>query len=1038
MQAYDQHDIEKQMLEFWEKQSIPQNIGKQRPGAKPFFLLDGPPYANAQPHVGHVKTTACKDIWSKYKQMQGFRSYLQAGFDCHGLPTEVMVEKELGIQDKRDIELIGIDKFDAKCLEKVLNTEKGWMEYYRRLGAWRFYSEPYFTYKDYYIESGWWTVKQLHEKGLLTEGEKPVYWCPHCETTLSGYEVSDSYKDMLDPSIFVKFKVKGREDEYLLVWTTTPWTLAANVAVVVHPEEDYVRAKVGNETYIIAEKRLAPILDEKLKVKYEVLEKFKGGELDGIEYEPLLDIPSQKELGPTGRKVHLSIVIMTSKKYKKHKLSHKKEEPKEGGVSTPIQPEKIIASLTGKQKTDVDKVTGTEEREEYEEFVSMAEGTGLVHCAPGHGQTDFFVGKYYGLPAVSPVDEAGKFTEKAGEFRGKFVKGADDEIIARLKETGKLLFSEKATHRAALCWRCKTPLIFRLSKQWYLKVEPIKEKLISENQKHVKWLPEYGKTKFHNWLVDREDWAISQQRYWGIPLPIWICGKCGKFDVIGGREELKQKSRAPLKDEELQDLHRHTVDKIELKCGNCSGTMARVKDILNVWFDSGIAPWASFGYPYKNKELFEGMFPVDLINESQDQIRGWFDSLMFTSVAAFGKAPYKTVSMMGWVLDEKGEKMSKSLGNVVPAMDGIQKLSADVIRMYYCYEIAPWDVQKFSYKTAEEVRRAFAILFNTYSFYKMYSGDSQIGAYEEAALKTEDRWILGRLNILKMRMKEKMDAFEFHSAGRQMVSFLVNDFSRTYIKLIRDRVSSAENPQDKATCLALIRHIIMEYSKMLAPISPFISEYLYQHLKVASDPASVHYCDYPKIQEGSVDLELDAQFGTMMKISEAVNSLRQELKQKLRWPIEELSVSGDGQVEAAVKSIGEVIELMTNSEKINFGDNVSYASKEFENGKVFIPRELSEGAILRAAFRELTRAVQAERKKNGLVVNDRIGLSVYSNDPKLQEYLGNMKQALASEVGASGVEISMKETDPQSGISASLDLKELKDGMKITFKFSKA
>ncbi|MEK6954871.1 MAG: isoleucine--tRNA ligase [Candidatus Micrarchaeota archaeon] len=1073
MLQYNQNEIERQILEFWEKNRIPQRLAEQRPDAKPFFLLDGPPYANAQPHVGHVKTTVCKDVWSRYKQMKGFRSYFQAGFDCHGLPTEVMVEKELGITSKNDIEKIGIDKFDALCLAKVVATEKGWMEYYRRLGAWRSYADPYFTYKDYYIESGWWTIKQLHSKGMLTEGEKPVYWCPHCETALSGYEVSDSYKEIQDPSIYVKFKIRGAENEYLLVWTTTPWTLAGNVAVVVHPQEEYVKAKVGDEILIIAEKRAKAILEEKLGVKYEILGKIKGEELDGLDYEPLLDVPSQHKIDSKARKVHLSIPIMTSKKYKKHRLTHKKEEDGQNGEIQNIG-ESANSSITasnnknsqigmpgisaGKNtlKTDADKITGTEEREEYEEFVSMNEGTGLVHCAPGHGQTDFYIGKYYGLTAVSPVDEHGKFTENAGpDLAGIFVKKADEKIIGKLKEEGKLLFFEKIMHRAALCWRCKTPLIYRLSKQWYLRVEPIKDLMISENEKQVKWLPEYGKVKFHNWLVDREDWAISQQRYWGIPLPIWICSGCGKFDVIGSRKELIERSVSKLTEADLTDLHRHTVDRIEIRCANCSNSMKRVRDILNVWFDSGIAPWASLGYPFRNKELFESMFPMDLINESQDQIRGWFDSLMFTSVGVFGKAPYKAVAMMGWVLDEKGEKMSKSLGNVIPAIEGIEKLSADVIRMYYCYEIAPWEVQKFSFKTAEEVKRAYAILFNTYAFLDTYSQGEEIpeinangdtrknaigakGGMSPVSLKPEDRWIISKLNVLSKQCSESLEKFEFHLAGREMIRFLVDDFSRTYVKLVRDRVSASEDEGGKLACLATIRHVILEYCKLIAPISPHLSEHLYRQLKSREMPESVHFCDYPKINENLVDLQLTADFEIANKITEAANSLRQELKLKLRWPLEEMAIEGDEKTRGALDRLGDALRAMNNAQGISFGTNENFASKDFEGGKVSMPRELSEKAVLGAAYRELTRAVQSARKKNNLVVSDRINLGIASQDSDLRAFLMESREMLLRDVGASNLEIKVAPTDLKGGMEALIDLSELKAGLKAAAMFSKS
>jgi len=642
---YNALELEEKIRGFWEEKKTPLKLAERRKGAKKFFLLDGPPYINAEPHVGHVKTTVCKDVWGKFKYMQGFDSWFSPGFDCHGLPVEVMVEKELGIESKRQIEEMGIEKFDEHCLKKILNNEKLWVEYYKLIGSWRGWFEPYFTYKPYYIESAWWTAKKLHEKGMLTTGEYPIHWCPHCETALSGYEVSDSYKMVSDPSIFVKFKVKGRTNEFLLVWTTTPWTLPGNVAVFAHPQEKYVKVRVKQgareELLILAEKRLEQVMNS-LGIRYEVVERVHGADLDGLEYEPLLDVPQQKELGAKAHRVYLSITVLKHKKYKKHKMKHDEKEETE---------------KRGEKNAEDDE----EEKAEFEEFVTMNEGTGLVHCAPGHGSSDYFVGNYYGLPAVSPVDESGKFTEKAGEWKGLFVKDADKSIVEKLEEEGKLLHFSRITHSYPLCWRCKTPLIFRLSKQWYYKIAPIKEKMIEANER-VNWMPSYGKESFGNWLQQSGDWCISQQRYWGIPIPIWVCSSCGRMKVIGSVKELKENAVGSLG--ELNDLHRHVVDKIRLKC-DCGKNMNRVKDIFNVWFDSGIAPWASLAYPFKNKELFEEMFPCDLINESQDQIRGWFYVLMFCSMAAFEKPSYKAVGMMGWVLDEKGEKMSKSLGNVV-------------------------------------------------------------------------------------------------------------------------------------------------------------------------------------------------------------------------------------------------------------------------------------------------------------------------------------------------------------------------------------
>lgn len=1013
--SYDQKKIEDEVRGFWEKEKIPNNLSKMRSGKAKYFLLDGPPYANAQPHVGHVKTTLFKDVWSRFKYLQGYDSLFLPGFDCHGLPTEVMVEKELGITAKSDIEKLGVEKFDAKCLEKVNNTEKDWVAYYRKLGAFRAYYEPYFTYKNYYIESGWWTAKKLHEKGLMVEGERPIHWCPHCETSLSGYEVSDSYKDTTDPSIFVKFKVKGTENEHLLVWTTTPWTLAANVAVFVHPEETYVKARDGKEILVLAKKR-KEFVEQLIGRTLETISEVRGEDLDGVEYEPLLDVPQQQKIGesPAAHKIYLSISILSNKKYKKHALVSYKCLNCENELSDEGLTPQSKCPACGKGPLEPVTASGAEE---FEEFVTMNEGSGLVHCAPGHGQTDNYVGKHYGLPAASPVDEGGKYTALAGQFAGLFVKKADKEIIAWLEEHQKMFHSETTTHRASVCWRCKTPLIFRLSKQWYLKVEPIKEKMIAANEK-VKWLPEFGKTKFRNWLADRQDWCISQQRYWGIPMPIWICEKCGAKDVVGSVEELKKKAIASTLPKDFEDLHRHTVDPIKLKCSACGGTASRVKDIFNVWYDSGIAPWASLGYPFKNKELFDQIFPVDMVDESQDQIRGWFDSLMFSSMAVFDKAPYKAVSLNGWVLDEKGDKMSKSLGNVVPATEAIDKLSADAIRLYFCWETAPWEVQKFSFKNAAEVQRGLTIFWNTWSFYNTYAGpDFKPGSINDLLdrAKAEDKWILSRLNSVVSCVTNNLENFEFHFAGRNLLGFVTNDFSRWYVKLCRDRVSLHAIEADRKICLSIMHHVLAVSAKIFAPFTPNLSEFLFQQLKRRDSTLSeqsVHFSYYPEANASLIDCSLEEKMALAMKITEACNSARQEAGIKLRWPVREIVVTGEGVAKETVQLLGGLLKTSNNSLSVSFSPKEpsgKFVAKEFDGGKAFLDAERSPELLHEAVFRELTRAIQAERKKQGLVVADSIELSVESSDSSFVNFLKKRENELKNEVGAASVKFGKAE-----------------------------
>ncbi len=990
LKAYNKKELESLVRSFWEKEQIPQGIEKARLGKKRFFLLDGPPYTNNQAHVGHVKTTTMKDIWSRYYMSLGYNPWYQPGFDCHGLPTEVMVEKELGIVDKSEIETkFGIETFDKKCLEKAQNTEKAWIDYYKQLGAWRGYYKPYFTFEAGYIESGWWAFKKIHENGLLVQGDKSIHWCARCETSLSGYEVSDSYKDLPSPSIYVKFKVKGTKNEYLLVWTTTPWTLPANVAVAVHPDEEYVKAEHNAETLILAKKRLEA-LEAELKVKFKVKSSLKGSELDGVEYEPLLsDMESQKSIkGAKAHRVYMSLKLIANKKYTK----------KLGAV-------------------------GNQQAEEVAEFVTMDSGSGMVHTAPGHGQTDNLFGKHYGLPVLNPVDEKGKFDETVTGFTGKFVLKANKLIIEKLDSEGKLLYHSDFTHRAAVCWRCKTPLIFRSCPQWYLKVDPIKEKILKENE-NVNWMPDFGGSKFHNWIADREDWCLSQQRYWGIPMPIWKCTKCSDLTFIGSRKELIEKSKDKLSMKDLDDLHRHTVDKITLKCSTCNGDSRRIRDIFTVWYDSGIAPWASLHYPFENKDVFESMFPMDIIVESQDQIRGWFDSLMLCSMATFGKAPYKSVGLMGWLLDEKGEKMSKSLGNVTWAAEGIDKLGADSIRLYYCSEIAPWETQKFSLQQATRLTGSLTTLWNVHTFLKTYGQNHKLVEPSKTKLNPEDAWVISRLNSTAQLYHEKMKVFAFHEAGRALNEFILNDFSRMYVKLVRDRLGDADQ-----ACENTIRYCLINVVKLLAPMCPFVSEYLYQQLKSSCHETakSVHFALTMEPQPALINAELEEMFNVTNEVSEAVNSARQEAKIKLRWPVANVYLVGAHQ--ATVDTLKPILCSLTNSENVEYKTNEpkgSFVTRELKGYKVLLDTHRSKELKDKATYREVTRAVQALRKEQKLVVSDVIELTLDASEATAKMLKSHEKE-LKADVGAKVVKF-VKLDDK----ATTLELEEDKVKLQVT------
>jgi len=972
---YNPEELEKKIRSFWEEKRIPEKMVKFSKRKKKFYLLDGPPYVNAEPHVGHVKTTVLKDVWTKFRLMQGFSCWWQPGFDCHGLPIENMVEKDLSITCKRDIEeKIGIEKFIEACRKKAEGNEKVWLEIYKKLGAWRGYVEPYFTLENYYIESGWWALKQMHEKGLLYQGEKPTYWCPHCECSLSGYEVTDAYADIKDPYIYVKFPLASKEKEFIVIATTTPWTLVSNVAIAVKGDEYYVRARVGDEVLIISEKRVSILKD--FGLGYTLEGKFLGKELEGLKYEPVLEVPVQEKLkkDEKAHRIILSIPVLKSKSYKHGVLEKAKE-------------------MKG----------------EFFDFVNAEEGSGAVHTAPGHGPEDYYVGQHYQLPTVSPVDDEGKFTEDAGKFTGLFVKDADKLVLEELNQKGYLLNASWIVHSYPLCWRCKSPLIYRLTRQWFLSVDEIKEKMLEENER-IGWLPEFGREKFRNWLKEATDWCISRQRYWGIPLPIWVCEKCGHFEVVGSVEELRKKSAEKLP--KSLDLHKHVVDKVELVCPKCSGRMKRVPDILDVWFDSGIAPFASLGYPYKNEDLFKAIWPVDLIDESQDQIRGWFYSLMFCSVAIFGRSPYEAVAMNGWVLDEKGEKMSKSLGNMVTAEDALKKAGADVLRLYYCWEVPPWEIQKFSFKTAEEIKRAMNILWNCFSFFKTYD----TGEKKKGKLNVEDRWILSRLNSLIKEITNHLEKFEFHLAGRKLVDFVCNDLSRTYIKLIRDRVSVYREDEQKYSALATLKEVLLILAKLFAPITPFIAESMHQGLA----SGSVFEESWPKENEKMIDKKLEEEMEVVKEVLEASLFARQQAGIKLRWPVKRIViVSADERIKSAVEDCKTVLLSLCNCKEVYASAEEpegDFSKVERDFGSVLVDKKLTEELKEEALIRELIRKVQEMRKEKSFNVKESISLCLKS-DEKIEKILEKFVEMLKKEVGAINIEVGKLEGEHKDKLS---------------------
>lgn len=920
----DYTKLSSNIRELWRREKIVEKL-LQRKGAK-FFFLDGPPYANAVPHVGHAKNTAFKDVVIRKKFMEGHRVYFKPGFDTHGLPIENMVEKQLGLQSKKDIEAMGAEKFMAACKKNAALNKDLWMEMYAALGCLYAEQEPYLTYTNEYIESGWWAFSEMYKKGLVYHGERPVMWCPHCETSLSGYEVTDSYKDVSDLGVYVLFRLE-EDERFVLAYTTTPWTLPANVAIAVAPKEMYATLDITGKKVVVAEARL-PHLSE-LGFGYHVLKTELGKKLVGKKYAPLLDVPLQQELA-------------TGKLGKAHEII----------ASIPLLKERVASKVKSKKNVEGDDL--------FEEFVTVNEGTGFVHTAPGHGKTDYLVGKHYRLAHPSPVDEHCYLKPESG-FSG-FVKKADKEIIERLKVEEKLLHTAPIVHKYPLCWRCKSQLIFRLSEQLFLKIDAVKKIMLRENKK-VRWMPPFARERLAHWVENAEDWNISRQRYWGIPIPLWRCS-CGEEKAVASKGELER-----LSGRSLEDLH--LAEQTSFPCTKCGAMMHKMHGILDVWFDSGVAPWASFGYPRNNKELFEQQFPADWINEAQDQIRGWFYSLMFCSAAVFGKTPYKAVSMTGWVIGKDGDKLSKSAGNAASAKEAIEQLGADVLRYYFCSETAPYEVQRFNPDAAKrEVGKIFMVLLNLLNLASNSPLPKKPGR--------EDAWILSRLESLTKTYGEALDAFEMQRSMKELSYFIVDELSRGYVQMTREREQEG-----------VIARCMKQVTVLLAPVAPFLAEHLWQQLrsKKIVDETSVHLSSWPRIDKKKINKKLETEFALILKLIELGLAERDKAKIGLRWPLASATVSGA----TLLSREREIIEQQLNVKQVLEGDTKELA---VELDTTMTPALEAEGFA-----REIMRKVQAERKNAGLQKGDMIELTFFC-ESSLARMLEPYREATAARTNA--------------------------------------
>ena len=1012
---------EKQTEKFWRDNDIFKKSMDSRKEGETYTFYDGPPTANGKPHIGHVLTRVIKDMIPRYQTMKGHMVPRKAGWDTHGLPVELEVEKKLGLNGKEQIEEYGMEPFIKQCKESVWKYKGMWEDFSGTVGFWADMDNPYVTYDDNFIESEWWALKTIWDKKLLYKGFKIVPYCPRCGTPLSSQEVAQGYKSVKERSAIVRFKVVG-EDAYFLAWTTTPWTLPSNVALCVNPNDTYIKVKANDGyTYYIAE-ALADNVLGKLATDdapaYEVLETMKGADLERKEYEPLYDCAKQ---------------------------------------------------VADKQRKKGFYVT-------CDTYVTMSDGTGIVHIAPAFGEDDANVGRKYELPFVQFVNDKGEMTEET-PFAGLFVKKADPEVLKDLDAKGQLFDAPKFEHDYPHCWRCDTPLIYYARESWFIKMTEVKDKLVANNNT-VNWIPKsIGEGRFGNWLENVQDWGISRNRYWGTPLNIWECCDCGCQESIGSRAELAEKSGNP--DDAKVELHRPYIDKVTFKCKECGGTMKRVPEVIDCWFDSGAMPFAQHHYPFENKELFEQQFPADFISEAVDQTRGWFYSLMAESTLLFNKAPYKNVIVLGHVQDENGQKMSKSKGNAVDPFEALEKYGADAIRWYFYINSAPWLPNRFHGKAVEEGQRKFmGTLWNTYAFYVLYAEIDQFDptkyTLDYDKLSVMDKWLLSKMNSMVKAVDDNLGNYRIPEAARALDDF-VDEMSNWYVRRSRERFWAKDMPQDKINAYMTLYTALVTVAKAAAPMIPFMTEDIYQNLVRSVDKSakeSIHLCDFPKVNEAHIDKELEENMERVLKIVVLGRACRNKSNIKNRQPIGKMFVKAGFELPEFFKEIiteelnikeveftedvraftsysfkpqlrtvgpkygkflGKIKEALANldgnaaMDKINAGEPLTfdfdgnevvlekedllidmaqvegYVSESDGNVTVVLDTNLSEELIEEGFVREVISKIQTMRKEAGFEVMDKIIVNVDKN-AKIEDIINNNLDEIKLEVLAEKVE----------------------------------
>jgi len=950
------------VLEYWRVAGIPKKWREWRPGRPAYRFLEGPPTTNGFPHVGHLRGRTFKDVVLKFYRLKGFNVWAQGGWDMQGLPVELEVEKKLGLTTKKDIEKVGYEKFARECNELV-NYYLGIWQYLgtERLGLWLDLENAYETRREYYIEHVWAFLKEMFSRGLLFEDYRVLWFCPRCETSLSDAEVSLGYEEREDPSIYVKFRVVDRPNAYLVIWTTTPWTLVDNEAVAVNPDLEYALVEVRRgedvEYWYLAKDLVDPLAKKFGIGEYRVVEVVRGRDMSNLRYlHPLAD-----------------------------------EVPDRRSRTYPVV---------------------------QADFVTLEQGTGLVHMAPAHGPEDFEIAKRYGLPITNSLEINGVFNERAGKYSGKRVADVEREVVEDLKRKGALVYAEVIRHEYPHCWRCGTKLLLIADRQWFIRVGDFRDKLVEELKK-VDVVPEKLRDRFDNFVANARDWNISRSRVWGTPLPIWRCKRTGKVMVVGSIEELKSlaKRLPPVPDFWL--VHRPWIDVVEISTEDCD-EWVREPYVGDVWMDSGVA-WIAGVNGLRNRELFDVLYPYDLVTEGLDQTRGWFYTLLVTSVLWLGRAPYKRVLIQGLVLDKYGQKMSKSKGNVVWGEEVFGKFGSDPFRLYVLTKAAPWEDLAFDLNELKNVVSTLNILWNVVIFADTYMGLDKFNPLDHNLDKLmpyalpEDRWILSEFYSLVRRVEEYMERLELHHAARSLVDFVVEKLSHRYIRLLRRRVWSEEPRPDKYAAYAVLFHVLKGVLIMLSPMVPFITEYLYQAFVRKYDvgaPQSVHLEEWPRVRVEYVDKSLEDKFERIFSLFSIAAELRNKAGLKLRWPIREVVVVGAEEV----KEYGGILAYLVNSKDVKFARSLEecksdYLSHSEEGITVCIPSKLDEDLLYEALAREIVRRIQVMRNKLNLHVDERIDVVIETEDEEVKKALGRMYSYIAGEVRARSLSMGKAEGD---------------------------